>query len=281
MSPDPRVILQTPGMAEKPQGGLEQEAETDDNLLSTDDPLPDLKLEGWQPPKPWDDILEEADGYHYGAGEYIQDNVEALKLYKDAARLGSLVAYEQIGEIYESGDGIRQDLDKALQYWKEGARRGNYFCYALMSSLFFRNGQIENFYKAFKRFLNHRNASLVPEVEVFSGKCYFSISWYLKFCLRNSMEVRFIDDLEPLGKELAQHLKMWILRRQEEPSLGSYPEVIEEDRTLLNWVEKNLCAKIEGAQVPLLTVDHLPLRTPGVNGNVKRPGIFSKWFGRS
>jgi hypothetical protein len=269
-----RVILQTPGIAEKACNDPNQEDEANEDLLSKDDPLPDFQLEGWQPPKPWDEMLEQADGHHYGYGEYIQDDVEALKLYKDAARLGSLIAYERIGEIYDDGgEGVKQDLDKALQYWKEGARRGNYYCYAMMSSLFFRNGQTENFYKAFKQFLNQRRISPIQEVETFSTKHCFSISDYLRFCLINSIEFRFVEDLKPFGDELKQCIGSWISQRQQENVPGN-DRVIELNEAILKWIEKNLYDQKIEPKVQQLIVDHAPR-------NAKRPSAFSKWFGRS
>lgn len=128
-----RVILQTPGATEDESGDLAQNI--DDDLLSTDDQHPDFILDAQQP---WSDILDEAESHYYGLGDFIEDASEALKLYKDAARLGSLYSYERIGDIYAyGGNGVKIDRDAALRYYKEGAKRGNYYCYAAMSGLFF------------------------------------------------------------------------------------------------------------------------------------------------
>ena len=276
-----RVVLQTPGIADKPQDGLEREDEVDDDLLSKDDPLPDFKLEGWQQPKPWDEILEEADRHYYGEGDYIQDNVEALKLYKYAARLGSLDAYEKIGNIYDGEEGVKQNLNKAVQYWKEGAKRGNYYCYASMSSLFLRNGQVENFYKAFKQFLNHRSLSQAPEVETFDTKHFYAVSLYIRLCLIKKIEVRFIDDLRLFGDELKQNINSQISRGQEETSLGSDP-ASGSDKELLKWVQNNLCTQNTLRQETLLTVvDPAPSPADNVKVSPRKSSVFAKLFSRS
>ena len=276
-----RIVLQTPGIADKPQDGLEREDEVDDDLLSKDDPLPDFKLEGWQQPKPWDEILEEADRHYYGMRDYIQDNVEALKLYKYAARLGSLDAYEQIGNIYNGKEGIKQNLNKAMQYWKEGAKRGNYYCYSRMSNLFFGNGQVENFYKAFKQFLNHRSISHKPEIETFDDKHIYAISEYIEICLFGKIEVRFIDDLRPFRDELKQNINRWISSRQEKTSLGSDP-ASGSDKEVLKWVQNNLCTQNTLRQETLLTVvDKAPYPADNVKVSPRKSSVFAKLFSRS
>lgn len=279
-----KVVLQAPGLAEKHQDDLEHESEVSDGLLSEDDPLPDFQLEGWQPPKPWDDILEEADNYYYGTDDYIQDNVEALKLYKDAARLGSLVAYEKIGSIYEDGLGVRQDLNKALEYWKEGANRGNYYCYAAMSSLFFGNSQLENFYKAFKQFLKRRNASHVSEIEDFRNKHIYHIYGYLKYCVTCSLEVRYVDDLMSFREELRRFIKDSIVTRQNDTSLV-IDWASDADTVIFKWVQDNLFSD-ELAPAEPIKLGQPPLRASDANENIRlsssrRSSIFSKLFGRS
>lgn len=116
------------------------------------------------PRKPWDDILDEADSYYYGLGDTIQDYEEALTLYKQAARLGSLLAYERLGNIYEYGEGVKEDENQAFQLYKEGAKRGNYYCYAKMARIFCMNGQFENARKAKIAFFRGRNDNLNNEI---------------------------------------------------------------------------------------------------------------------
>lgn len=102
---------------------------------------------------PWGDILEEAEKYYYGLDGYIVDYVEAMKLFKAAARLGSPEAYEFIGDMYSGGDGVKESRAKALEYYKEGAKKGNYFCYGAMTEIFLCERSIENALKVYGRFV--------------------------------------------------------------------------------------------------------------------------------
>jgi len=104
--------------------------------------------------RPWDDLMGEADKHYYGWDGYIQDYAEAFKLYRDAARLGSPKAYERLGRMYHYGNGLRQDRPIALDCYKEGAKKGNHFCYASMAQLFVDIGHMENARKALSRFIS-------------------------------------------------------------------------------------------------------------------------------
>ena len=102
---------------------------------------------------PWDALLEEADRHYYGLEGYIQDYAEAFKLYRDAARLGSPMAYEKLGYMYQHGESVREDTGRALEFYKEGAKKGNYFCYAGMAGLFILKQHAENTVKALRKFI--------------------------------------------------------------------------------------------------------------------------------
>ena len=101
----------------------------------------------------WSSIFEDAENYYYGLGEYLQDYTEALRLYKQAAKLGSLPAYGRIGEIYERGEGVPQDQEKALNAYKQGAAKGSVYCYWALGILFLAKGKQENAEKCFSNFL--------------------------------------------------------------------------------------------------------------------------------
>jgi hypothetical protein len=127
----------------------------DDDLLTADnDEFAGFNTSGRKPPEPWEALLEEADKHHLGLEGYLQDDAEAMKLYRDAARLGSAKAYERIGNIYYYRHGNLQDNNTALEYYKEGAKKGNYFCYARMAQLFMEQGHRDNARKAFARFVS-------------------------------------------------------------------------------------------------------------------------------
>ena len=106
---------------------------------------------------PWMTIESEADAYYFGLGNCLQDYDEARKLYLDAMRLGSSVACERVGDIYHYGEGTPQDDKEASRFYKEGARRGNFFCHASMAVVYASDGQDENASKCWQSFFNQRD----------------------------------------------------------------------------------------------------------------------------
>jgi TPR repeat protein len=128
-------------------------------LLTPDDSeFESLRLDECRAREPWDDLMDEANKHYYGTDGYIQDYSEAVKLFRDAARLGSPEAYERLGNMYVSGEDVRQDRQRALDCYKEGAKRGNYSCHAEMASLFVQNRQMENARKALSKFISNGEA---------------------------------------------------------------------------------------------------------------------------
>lgn len=132
-------------------------AEQADDLLERGEPdeLDSLSLSQSEAAYPWSSILDEAEGHYYGYGDYIQDYAEALQLFRQAVRLGALPAYRYIGEMYERGEGVREDRAKALEFYKEGARKGSPYCYWAMGSLFLQEDAQQNAEKCYQLFLRH------------------------------------------------------------------------------------------------------------------------------
>jgi hypothetical protein len=98
-------------------------------------------------------LCHAGDNAMYGRGETLQDTGEALRCYKLAASRGSLVAYERMGRIYVSlyqKTRNRAGRRRALNVLKEGVRRGNYYCYCEMATLFSIECHVANFIKSWE-----------------------------------------------------------------------------------------------------------------------------------
>ena len=119
------------------------------------DELDELGLVQQRKTNPWDDVLAEADRYHHGHDDYIQDYNESLRLYLQATKLGAVTAYASIGSIYEHGEGVPADALKALNFYKEGAQQGSWFSYWKMGMLFGGQKNHENADKCFALFLRN------------------------------------------------------------------------------------------------------------------------------
>jgi hypothetical protein len=152
-----------------------------------------------EPDYPWLALWEMAKNYYYGFDDYIQDYDEAMKLYKQAIKLGCLVAYEQIGNMYRYGESVPKNTKKALEWYKEGVKKGNYYCYSGMGYVFGESSQFDNVHKCFKLLLTNRNEQTNDIVEKFSGKFQLYCRGYLALLITN--------DLEPSKEMLEEILK--------------------------------------------------------------------------
>jgi len=120
-------------------------------------------------PMPCADRLRRAgDSALFGHGDTLQDVGEALRLYKLARAQGSLIAFERMGQIYSMlflTEGERPRRRAAVNTLKEGARRGNYYCYCELAALFAAECHIDNFVKCWDLFFARRADSFRQELE--------------------------------------------------------------------------------------------------------------------
>lgn len=140
-----------------------QDNELDDLVLAEKEPLP-----------VWFDIWTEAESYYFGFGDVLQDFNHAMKLYKQSIKLGCIIAYRRIGEMYLSGEGVVENSKKAFDWYREGAKKGNYVCYIDMAKLFlFEEKNENNFIKCLQLFCRsrkeHFNAFLEKESRILSA----------------------------------------------------------------------------------------------------------------
>lgn len=148
--------------------------------------------------QPWEAVFEEAEDHYAGSGNLIQDFRQAMRLFQQAAKLGSLPAYGQIGYMYIQGKGVPVDEAKALECFKEGARKGSTYCYWAMGMVFFRPNSIE------------RQNIHMPNVE----KCFslFLEKWKNRVVDRNQLtefqlEIIYGDCMKLLNRELNSGVK--------------------------------------------------------------------------
>jgi hypothetical protein len=177
------ALLTAPGKLTGTQGQNYSQSKAESLLDQTEsDELDDFKLENegkdedgydiW----PWTEIWKEADAAYYGLGDTIKDYDEAMKLYIQCARLGCPYAYRRIGEMYSLGEGVKESNSKALEFFKKGARQGDYYCYVAMAEhLFQYEEQPDNYLKAMKLFFKTRNESINKVVEKRAEEEYESV----------------------------------------------------------------------------------------------------------
>jgi GNAT superfamily N-acetyltransferase len=109
-----------------------------------------------------------ADRALFGQDDTMQDTGEALRLYKLAGARGSLMAFERMGLIYSAlylASRDRAKRRRAVSALKEGARRGNYYCYCELAVIFTAERQAGNFAKAWDLFFARRQDARVMELD--------------------------------------------------------------------------------------------------------------------
>ncbi|MSR16676.1 MAG: sel1 repeat family protein [Methylococcaceae bacterium] len=125
-----------------------------------------------------------AEHYYDGDDDYIQDYEEAMKLYKQAIKLGCLLAYKKIGDMYLYGFGVSASDKKALDWYKVRSKKGNYYCYTSMAGVFWRGDKTDNFHKCFKLYFKNKKEQPNKIIEDFY---YFVCDSYITRCFQWDM----------------------------------------------------------------------------------------------
>jgi hypothetical protein len=233
-----RIVMTAPGACDEGQEERLPSQNEDDDLLSPESADDDLRLQGYSPPKPYDGLLGKADAYFFGTGDTIQDYAEALDLYKDAARLGSPLAYEHLRTIYQYGKGVPENCDKALKYYKEGAKKGIYYCYSCMSTIFYQYENRDNFRKSISLFLHSRIGSPLAEVEDYDGKYVQQVWNIIQNCLDLDLSFEHTDLVQTTKPDLLKHYS-WRAKK------GYSSDLQERDTKTRNWMLQNLQTPVE------------------------------------
>ena len=115
------VVVRAIGLAPGAVDGesLQAESEPMDELIgeAVGDDLDDMQLTPVARTDPWTDIYAEALNHWHGFDNYLKDEVEAVRLFRQAATLGSTEAYTRLGFAYQVGfEGTAADKEKALKY---------------------------------------------------------------------------------------------------------------------------------------------------------------------
>jgi hypothetical protein len=63
--------------------------------------------------------------YHYGRGGVAQDYAEAVRLYSLAAAQGYAAAQNNLGVMFDSGQGVAQDRAEAIRWFRLAAAQGS------------------------------------------------------------------------------------------------------------------------------------------------------------
>lgn len=183
---------------------------------------------------PWEEFLELGNAYYSGEGECLQDFDEALVNYKKAVKLGSGEACKCIGGMFEFGDGVTQDDKLALQWYKEGVKKGYFASYSSMVRLFAFQDNFDNAAKCFSKALE-----VTEGVDFISAVIFISgykerinpilsrinlAGFSLKFTRERNNFLEHIKHLEELGEnsedekikiDFRESVEFWRMRIQQ------------------------------------------------------------------
>jgi TPR repeat protein len=71
-------------------------------------------------------VTEATDYYNLGLMcQKVGNHQEAFEMYKHATRTGHAMAQASLAYLYETGQGVSRDLDKAMEYYRLAAKQGH------------------------------------------------------------------------------------------------------------------------------------------------------------
>jgi TPR repeat protein len=163
-----------------------------------------------------DTLLAAGENALHGLGDTLQDTSEAVRCFRRAAALGSLMALERLGGIYSDVFASRMNAAnrrRAMTPLKEGARRGNAYCYCEMSKVFAAEGHIDNFHKAWALFFSKSAASAPDDVARFANACAI----YIGMCLDLRQQPDHLADLHRMARPILMALMTDMERYRAQP----------------------------------------------------------------
>jgi len=204
-------------------------------------------------------LLAEGDRHLFGTGDALQDYGEAVRCYRLAATRGSLVALERLGSIFlQVGGTSRAERRRAMHCLKDGARRGNYYCYCEMTWVFAAEGHLQNFAKAWDLFFARRADSFNQEAETGDNRYTNALRHYIAASLDLGVPPAHMPELQAAADGILHEM----VRAMD--GLRDAPEARYRLARVLRWAYQNL----------------LPL-APLAPAEKSLPSWMPHWVGRS
>ena len=144
------------------------------------------------------ELCEKGKNYFYGSDEVRKDYEKALKCFIRAADLGSAIAMERVGYMYDLGCGVIKDKSEAVKWYRRAAEIGdvnleNHFAYCLEDG----NGIEQNIDEAIYWFcrsaeLGNKKAmfELAALLFEYKGNKAEAMDWLIKYNDGNELGVR-------------------------------------------------------------------------------------------
>jgi hypothetical protein len=184
------------------------------------------------------ELLRLGDRYLVGEDDTLQDFGEAMRCYQLAAKRGSIVAFERLGAIVAQVHCDRRGgTTRAIGYLKEGARRGNYYCYCELASIAANEVHVANFMKAWDQFFLQRAAAPMGEAELGRNRYTLALQRYIVSCFSLGIVPGHVDTLRADGEALVRSL------RETQAALQNAPERFRSLVPPLRWCCRTLLGR--------------------------------------
>ena len=181
------------------------------------------------------ELLAEADRHLFGMGNALQDYGEAVRCYRLAATRGSLVALERLGSIFlRLGGTSRAERRRAMQCLREGAKRGNYYCYCEMTWVYAAEGHLLNFAKAWDLFFARRADSFNQEAETGDNRYANALRHYISASLDLGVLPAHMPELQAAADGILREMVRAL------DGLRDAPEARHHMADVLRWAYQNL-----------------------------------------
>lgn len=138
-----------------------------------------------------------------------QDKNEGVKWYRRAAEAGSPRGTFSLGRCYEEGDGVEQNLDRALEYCQKAAELGNIDAFVAVGRLCIQKGEMD------EAVLNLRKAVIcgLSDIDQFNGlrACYrgeYITKEEYAFTLRENQKAT--DEMKSESREKVKKLSLML-----------------------------------------------------------------------
>jgi len=155
--------------------------------------------------KPWEDVQHKALCYMAGREGEFEDGHAALRLLKQASKLGSISAYFYIGQIYEDGcEGIKNDFKKALVSYKEGLKKGNTDCFLRLVDFFEYQDDIKNIFMCWEILFQGISAISVPLAVKYIEFMIFV--FFDESIDERPYDIEYLEYLVPIKEDIVEYL---------------------------------------------------------------------------
>jgi TPR repeat protein len=182
-----------------------------------------------------DALLAQGDRHLFGEGDCLQDLAEACRCYRLAATRGSLVALERLGAIYAQVKGRgRGGRRRALRQLKDGALRGNYYCYVELAAIFTADGHFQNVAKAWDTFFCRRADSFRPDIESGNDRYILALRRYIASSLDQGIMPKHMAELQNEAEALVRSMLASL------DDLRDAPEARQRLAAILRWTYDTL-----------------------------------------